>query len=276
MHELHAMEWGSRRSGRVVVCAHGFSGNGRDFDFLARELARDAYVVCPDMAGRGGSAWLPSPLAYHFGQFLADLRALLVRLPAGEVEWVGTSMGGLLGMLLASEPGSPITRLVLNDVGAYVPGDALAEIGRNLRAPDRFASLAELQAHVRHTHRDWGPITGAQWSHLTRHAARRLPGGYALHYDPRIATLLPPLPFAPGLSMWSAWHRVRCPVLVIRGRESRILPPEVMRTMRAVKPDTHWAEVAGAGHAPALMAPEQVALVAAFLGKAATRLARAA
>jgi pimeloyl-ACP methyl ester carboxylesterase len=228
------------------------------------------------MAGRGGSAWLPNPMAYHFGQFLSDLRALLAHLGAREVEWVGTSMGGLLGMLLASEPGSPITRLVLNDVGAYVRGEALAEIGRNLRAPRRFESLAALEAHVRHTHRDWGPITAPQWSHLARHAARRVRGGYALHYDPQIASLLPPMPFAPGLSMWTEWHRVRCPVLVIRGRESRILPPDVLRTMRAVKPTMQGVEIAGAGHAPSLMAPDQVAVVATFLGDEATRLARAA
>ncbi len=261
----------------MVICAHGYSGNGRDFDFLARELSREARVVCPDMAGRGQSAWLHSPLAYHFPQFLADIRALIAQLGAPEVEWVGTSMGGLLGMLLAAEPRSPITRLVLNDVGAFVPGDALACIGRNLRAPERFDSMAALAAHVRRSHRDWGPMTQAQWSHLARHAARRLPDGYALHYDPHIASVLPPLPFSPGLSLWSAWHRVRCPVLIVRGRTSRILPPEVLRTMVAIKPHAHHVEIPDAGHAPSLMAPGQIAMVAAFLeSRAPQGLQRAA
>ncbi|HET9653208.1 MAG TPA: alpha/beta hydrolase [Usitatibacter sp.] len=264
---MHAVEWGSRRSGRVVVCVHGYSGNSRDFDFLARELSTEARVVCPDVAGRGQSAWLPSPLAYHFPQFVADLRRLVGELGASRVDWVGTSMGGLLGMLLAAQPDSPIERLVLNDVGAFVPGDALAAIARNLRAPARFDSMAAVEAHVRHTHREWGPVTDEQWSHLARHAARRLPDGYAMHYDPRIAQILQPAPFAPGLSLWSAWYRVRCPVLVVRGETSRILPAEVVRAMLDINPHAQCIEIADTGHAPSLMAPQQVAAVARFLGE---------
>lgn len=271
------MDWGSRRNPRVIICAHGYSGNGRDFDFLARELSRDARVVCPDMAGRGRSARLPNSLAYNFPQFLSDIRALIAGLGAPGVEWVGTSMGGLLGLLLAAQPRSPIVRLVLNDVGAFVHADALAAIGRNLRAPQRFESMAALEAHVRHTHREWGPMTEAHWSHLARHAARRLPDGYALHYDPRIASFMRPTPFTPGLSLWSAWHRVRCPVLLVRGRASRIFPAEVAETMLQVKPNAEYAEIADAGHAPSLMAPEQIAIVGEFLERgAAEGLQRAA
>lgn len=273
---MHAVEWGSRRSSRVVICAHGYSGNGRDFDYLARELSRGARVVCPDVAGRGQSAWLPSALAYHFPQFLGDLRALVAELGVREVEWVGTSMGGLLGLMLAAQPASPIRRLVLNDVGAFVPADALAAIGRNLRAPERFASMAALAAHVRHTHRDWGPLSDEQWAHLARHAARRLPDGYALHYDPRIARIVQPPPFTPGLSLWSAWYSVRCPVLVVRGRTSGILPEAVMKTMLDVKPHAESAEIADAGHAPSLMAPEQIAIVAEFLERPEARRLRQA
>lgn len=244
---------------------HGYSGNGRDFDFLAQRLARDARVVCPDVAGRGMSAWLPTPLAYHFPQFLSDLRALVAELGCEEVEWIGTSMGGLLGMLAAAEPRSIVRRLVINDVGAFVPARALAAIGRNLRAPERFDSLAALEDHVRRTHRDWGAITGAQFRHLVKHAARRAPGGYTLHYDPQIASLVQPLPLAPGLSFWSAWYRVRCPVLVVRGERSSILPKEVLDAMLEVKPHAEVVEVTGAGHAPSLMEAGQIEAVARFL-----------
>ena len=261
----------------MVVCAHGYSGNGRDFDFLAQELARDARVVCPDMAGRGRSAWLAGPLAYHFPQFLSDIRALLAELGAESVEWVGTSMGGLLGLMLAAEPRSPISRLVLNDVGAFVPSEALAAIGRNLDAPAHFESLAALGEHVRKTHRNWGPITEAQWRHIVRHAARRTREGYALHYDPAIARLLPGVPFSTGLPLWSLWHRVTCPVLIVRGRSSGILPQAVVNAMLTIKPGARAVEIADAGHAPSLMAPGQIAIVADFLraGEAA-REARAA
>jgi pimeloyl-ACP methyl ester carboxylesterase len=271
------MDWGSRRNPRVIICAHGYSGNGRDFDFLARELSRGARAVCPDMAGRGRSAWLPNSIAYNFPQLLSDLRALIAELGAPSVEWVGTSMGGLLGLLLAAQPRSLIGRLVMNDVGAFVPADALGRIGRNLRAAERFDSMAALEAHVRRTHREWGPMTDEHWSHLVRHAARRLPGGYALHYDPRIASFMQPPPLAPGLSFWSAWYRVRCPVLLVRGRASRIFPAEVAETMLQVKPHAEYAEIADAGHAPSLMAPEQIAIVDEFLGRAAAgRVKRAA
>ena len=264
-HGLQAIEWGRQRSKRVVICAHGYSGNGRDFDWLAHELARDARVVCPDMPGRGRSDWLPNAFAYNFPQFLADLRALIHELGATEVEWVGTSMGGLLGLLLAAEPRSPISRLVLNDVGAFVPSEALARIGGNLQAPERFDSMAGLQAHLRHTHRHWGPITDKQWAHLARHGARRVQGGFALHYDPRIAMLMKAPIVSPGLSLWTTWYRVRCPVLIVRGETSEILPPAVMQAMLDSRPGTEYLEVAGAGHAPSLMAPGQVDAIARFL-----------
>jgi pimeloyl-ACP methyl ester carboxylesterase len=264
-HRLHAIEWGSRRSGRVVICAHGYSGNGRDFDWLAHELAREARVVCPDMPGRGRSDWLPNALAYNFPQFLADLRTLIAELGATEVEWVGTSMGGLLGLLLAAQPGSPISRLVLNDVGAFVPSEALARIGRNLQAPKLFDSMAALEAHLRHTHRHWGAITDKQWAHLARHGARRVEGGFAMHYDPLIAMLMNAPVLSPGLSLWSTWYRVRCPVLIVRGETSEILPPAVVQGMLDARPGTGYLEVAGAGHAPSLMAPGEVRAIADFL-----------
>jgi pimeloyl-ACP methyl ester carboxylesterase len=269
MHELHYVEWGRRNSRRVVFCAHGYSGNARDFDFLARELAQDARVICIDVAGRGGSDWLASPLHYHFGQFLADIDTVIAHAGAEEIEWVGTSMGGLLGLLLASRPTNPIRRLVLNDIGAFVPMDALQHIGRNIHAPARFDSLEALEAHLRHTHRGWGEIGDAQYRHLTRHHARRTPdGGFNLHYDPQIVRLFQPMPLAPGLFFWDAWYRVRCPVLLIRGETSDVFPAEVARTMREIKPDAQLVEIAGAGHAPSLMAPSQIAIVRRFLAGA--------
>jgi pimeloyl-ACP methyl ester carboxylesterase len=256
----------------VVGCAHGYSGNARDFDFLARELSQDARVICLDVAGRGGSAWLASPLHYHFGQFLADIDTVLAHVGADEIEWVGTSMGGLLGMLIASRPTHPIRRLVLNDIGAFVPMDALQHIGRNLQAPARFDSLEDLEAHLRHSHRDWGEITDAQYRHLTQHHARRTPdGGFSLHYDPQITRLFPAMALAPGVFFWDAWYRVRCPVLLIRGENSTVFPPEVARTMLEVKPDAQLVEIPGAGHAPALMSDAQIAIVRKFLAGADAR-----
>jgi pimeloyl-ACP methyl ester carboxylesterase len=270
---VHALVWGRRDSERTVLCVHGYSGNARDFDDLARGLSDDTRVICIDVAGRGESAWL-APMEYHFGQFMADIRALLAHLQVGEVDLVGTSMGGLLGMMIASQASSPIRRLVINDVGAYLPAEALARIGRNLEAPAVFASLEEVEAHLRHSHRDWGPITEPQWKRLVRHGVRRVEGGYALHFDPQIARIVRPMPYAPGLYFWDSWYRVRCPVMLLRGEHSEVLPRHVARTMQQSRPDTRIEEIAGCGHAPSLMAQGQIALVRDFLSAAARERAR--
>ncbi len=174
-------------------------------------------------------------------------------------------MGGLIGMLLAARPWSPVKRLVMNDVGAFVPLDALQAIARNLEAPPRFASLDAIEAHMRESHREWGSLTEAQWRHLALHGARREGGGWRLHYDPHITRLLRGFPMALGLFFWDAWYRVACPVLVLRGEHSSVLPADVARTMVAVKPGTRVAEFPGCGHVPALMSEDQIAVVRNFV-----------
>jgi pimeloyl-ACP methyl ester carboxylesterase len=265
LHALHAADWGPKRARRVVVCVHGYSGNGRDFDALAQALAADGVrVVCPDVVGRGRSAWL-SPLQYHFPRFIADVRTLLAHLEIDAVDWVGTSMGGLMGMMLAAQASTPIRRLVVNDVGAYVPLDALQHIARNLDAPPSFPSRRAVEAHLRHTHRDWGEITDAQWKQLAYHHSFHDGDAFRLHYDPQIAIVARPPPMAPGLAFWDSWYRVRSPVLLLRGEHSAVFPPDVAQAMLDSKPQARLAEIAGAGHAPSLMAPDQIGLLREFL-----------
>ena len=228
-------------------------------------------MICPDVAGRGESAWLPSPLSYHFPQFLADFRSLLAHEGIKEVHWIGTSMGGLLGMLLAAEPRSPVRSLVMNDVGAFLPADALVRISRNLRAPERFRARAQAEAHIRATHSDWGEIPARQWARLVRHGIRKTEGGYRLHYDPQIAQTMPGMPFAPGLFFWSAWYRVAAPVLLVRGERSEVFPASVAATMLASNPRARLVEIEGAGHAPALMSARDIGTVREFLAEVATR-----
>lgn len=260
------MEWGPKRATRAVVCVHGYSGNARDFDYLARGLATDTRVVCIDVAGRGDSDWLRSPLEYHFGQFLADISGLIDHLNLRQVDWVGTSMGGLLGMLMASSPHTPIRRLVMNDVGAYLPLDALQAIARNLDGPMRFDTLDDVERHMRHTHREWGDLDDEQWRHFAVHGSRATDdGGFRPHYDPAIARVAKPFPLAPGLFMWDAWYRVRCPVLLLRGERSGIFPVSVAETMLQVKPSAELLEIEGCGHVPALMSDDQIGIVRNFL-----------
>jgi pimeloyl-ACP methyl ester carboxylesterase len=264
-HRLHYCEWGRRANKRVVICAHGYSGNARDFDFIATALADDYRVICPDIAGRGQSDWLEAPLGYNFGQFLSDLNALLARVGASQVDWVGTSMGGILGMLLAAQPHSPIARLVMNDVGAFLPSKALREIGNNLVAPEHFDSRAAIEDHLRHSHRDWGNLSDAQWQHLAQHGARPDGDGFRLHYDPRIAQLGSQWTPGPGLFFWDVWERIKCPALLLRGERSGVFPATVAEQMLERHAGAQLVELPDCGHAPALMSRGQIAIVKAFL-----------
>lgn len=268
MHRLHYLEWGPPDHPRVVVCAHGYSGNARDFDYLARRLATRARVICIDFPGRGNSEWPVSALEYNFPQFAADARALIAGLGVKQVDWVGTSMGGLIGMIIAGQVSSPIRRLVMNDVGAYLPMDGLQAIGRNLEAPASFASLEAVESHLRRTRADWGPIPDEQWQAMAVHHARPAAPGSSrlrLHFDPRIAALAGTMPLAPGFFFWDSWYRVRCPVMLIRGAGSEVFPEHVARTMLDIRPSARLETIAGCGHAPSLMTEEQVALVRNFL-----------
>jgi pimeloyl-ACP methyl ester carboxylesterase len=259
------MDWGAEGNPRVVVCVHGLTRNSRDFDALAAALAQDFRVVAPDVVGRGESDRLSRPEDYAYPTYIAHMEALLAHLGVAEVDWVGTSMGGLIGMLLAAKEASPVRRLVLNDVGPFVSKAALARIGGYVGRDPHFADLEGAEAYLREVFAPFGPLTDEQWRHLALHGTRPVPeGGYRLAYDPAIA-----VPFKAGESqdvdLWAVWDAVRCPVLVLRGAESDVLPPEVAAEMRRRGPQAEVVEFAGVGHAPALMALDQIKAVRDWL-----------
>lgn len=264
-HRVAWTEWGDPDNPRVVMCVHGLTRNGRDFDVLARELCGRYRVVCPDVAGRGRSQWLEHPLDYGYPLYLSDMRALVEELGAARVDWVGTSMGGLIGMLMAATPGNPIARLVMNDVGPFIPRAALERIADYVGRDPRFRSLAEAEACLRQVHAPFGPLSDDDWRHMAQHGTRVAPDGLlALGYDPAIAQAFGG-PLA-DVDLWPAWDALTCPVLVLRGAESDLLDGTTTVRMR----DTDPARVSvvtfpGVGHAPALTTPDQVAAVSAFL-----------
>ncbi len=264
-HRVAYHEWGSPEAGRVVVCAHGLTRTGRDFDVLAADLSRDARVACPDFPGRGQSQWLLVPQDYAYPVYLGDMAALLARLGTEGVDWVGTSMGGLVGLMLAAQPGTPIRRLVLNDVGPFLPKAALERIAAYVGGDPRFPDLAALEAHLRRVHAPFGPLTDAQWRHLAEQSARRLPdGALALHYDPAIAEAFRAAP-AQDVNLWPLWDQIRCPVLVLRGAESDVLLRETAEEMGRRGPRARLVEFGGVGHAPALLDPGQREVVRDWL-----------
>lgn len=265
-HRIHYTEWGKAGGAVPVICAHGLTRTGRDFDFLARTLAVERRVVCPDFPGRGRSQWLPVGADYGYPVYLADLAALIARLDAAAVDWVGTSMGGLVGMMLAAQADSPIRRLVLNDVGPFVPRAALRRIREYVGEAPTFDRLEALEAYLRRVHAPFGPLTDAQWRHLAEHGSRRIGDGrWVLHYDPAIAAPLRNAPDA-DVDLWAVWDRVRCPVLVLRGTESDLLLPDTARAMTERGPRAEVVEIPGVGHAPALMADDQIRLIRDWLG----------
>jgi pimeloyl-ACP methyl ester carboxylesterase len=268
-HGLHRMaytEWGDPSNPRVVVCVHGLTRNGRDFDFLAQDLASEYRVVCPDVVGRGRSEWLAVATDYGLPQYAADMVTLIARLHVDSVHWVGTSMGGLIGMLLASQPKSPIARMVLNDVGPVITAASIRRIGEYLGRAPKFASLEQAEAFVRFVAATFGRLTDAQWRHLTEHSVRPAAGGgYEMRYDPAIAEPFRKAMGDEDVSLWPVYDAIRCPTLVMRGAESDLLLHETALEMGRRGPQAEVVEIPGVGHAPMMLDEPQIGIVRSFL-----------
>ncbi len=251
-----------------VLCVHGLTRNGRDFDALAAGLSDRFRVICPDLPGRGASDWLDDPMLYqaqHYVTALAHLLAVIGR----DVAWVGTSLGGICGMVTAATPGHCIRKLVLNDIGPFIPAEALGRIRDYMLASgasnilQRFSDMESVERYLRLVHAPFGPLTDAQWAHLAAISVRPLPEGYfAMHYDPGIAAPLRAHPAVP-VDLWPLWDRMGVPVLAIRGAVSDLLLPETLERMASF--GARVMTVPDTGHAPALMAPDQIATIRAFL-----------
>ena len=267
-HRMAYLAWGEEQPDRTVVCVHGLTGNARDFDPLAEALVGGGHhVICPDVVGRGASDRLSDPDGYGLRQYVADMRCLLEQLAPGEVDWVGTSMGGLIGMALAGASGSPVRRLVVNDIGPFVPAAALQRLDASLGGDPAFEDLAAAERWLREVRAPFGPLTDEQWRLMAERSVRREDGGpWRLHYDPAIAG-----PFRRtadrDVDMWETWDAVTCPVLVLRGERSDLLLAETAAEMARRGPRAEVAEVARCGHAPALLDPEQIALVTEWLAR---------
>ena len=266
LHQMAYTEWGDPSNPRVVVCVHGLTRNGRDFDFLAQDLAAEYRVVCPDVVGRGRSEWLAVATDYGLPQYAADMVTLIARLHVEQVHWVGTSMGGLIGMLLASQPKSPIARLVLNDVGPVITAASIRRIGEYLGKAPKFASLEQAEAFVRFVAATFGRLTDAQWRHLTEHSVRPAAGGgYEMRYDPAIAEPFRKAMGDEDVSLWPVYDAIRCPTLVMRGAESDLLQHETALEMGRRGPQAEVVEIPGVGHAPMMLDEPQIGIVRTFL-----------
>jgi len=268
-------EWGDSDNPHVVFCVHGLTRNGRDFDVLAEALSRHCRVICPDVLGRGRSDWLTDPQGYTNLLYAGDLNAFVSQVMASApngvttVDWVGTSMGGIVGMLLAAIDGTPLRRLVLNDVGAMIPWKSLERIGTYLGQDPSFSSVEEVATVLSVVHASFGPLSGDQWRHMAEHGHRRKPdGSLGLAYDPAIKVVFnaafEDLKGA-DVGLWAVWDKIAAPVLLVRGAHSDLLLRATAEEMLIRGPRCVLFELPDAGHAPALMADDQVSCVVDFL-----------
>jgi pimeloyl-ACP methyl ester carboxylesterase len=258
------LEWGSRDNPRVLVCVHGLTRSARDFDFLARRLSAHYRVVCPDVPGRGDSDWLRNPMEYQVPVYVNDMVALIARLDVETVHWLGTSMGGLIGMALAALPDSPVTKLVLNDVGPVVTASSLARIAAYVGGWPPLPTIEAAESYVRTVSAPFGPHSDAEWRFLTEHVVRRIPdGGLRMHYDPAVAVAV--RASVNAVELWSFYDAIRCPTMILRGEQSDLLTRETAQAMSERGPRAKVVEMANVGHAPTLIHEDQIAVVTDFL-----------
>lgn len=266
LHRIAYREWGDPRNRDVLLCVHGLTRSGRDFDELARALCAQFRIVCPDLAGRGDSDRLADPKHYTWAQYVADMVTLIARLDVEAVSWLGTSMGGFVGMALAAQPGNPVRRLILNDAAPVIAKAALERIATYVGQELRFATLAEAEKYVRTISAPFGRHSDAQWRFLAETWVRRAEdGSFRPHYDTRIAEAYRATMPEKDLELWHLYDAVRCPTLLVRGEQSDLVSRQTAAEMARRGPKARLAEIRGVGHAPTLLQPEQIALVRDFL-----------
>jgi pimeloyl-ACP methyl ester carboxylesterase len=281
-HRMAYWQWGDPMAPHAVVCVHGLSRQGRDFDVLAQALVQRAggalRVVCPDVVGRGRSDWLKDPMGYQLPNYAGDMLAMLAQMhqgaPIGMLDWVGTSMGGLIGMAICGTPKLPlpvpVRRLVLNDVGPAIQWQALARIGTYLGNTGRFESVQQAADAMWAISTSFGPHTPEQWLALSQAMVKPLPeGGYTLHYDPAIAvpfrTITEESAAQGEAALWQLYDNIKAQTLLTRGAQSDLLSTQTARAMTERGPRPTLVEFAGVGHAPTFVNDDQVEAVASFL-----------
>ncbi|QAU32898.1 alpha/beta hydrolase [Janthinobacterium sp. 17J80-10] len=262
-HKVAYAEWGDPLNKNTIVCAHGLTLNGRYFDWFAK-AAEDHYrIICPDSIGRGKSDWI-DPSLYWFDQYVADNATLLSHIGLeSEINWVGTSMGGLIGIHLATHKNTPLKRLVLNDVGPFIASAAITAIGEYIGKDERYKTIAEVEEQLRKLYPKFGNLTNEQWRHLARIGSQLTEeGDLRLAYDPRVREY-----FRRGgdYSIWDLWEKIDIPILILRGGESAILTQETLEEMVERNPNARSHVFAGIGHAPPLMTGDQIDVILDFL-----------
>ncbi len=261
-------EWGDEKNPRVVICVHGLSRNGRDFDVLADALSRDYRVLCPDVPGRGESDWLASAEQYVIPVYAQFMRAMLTEFGIQQYDWVGTSMGGLIGVVMAITPGSTMCKFVINDIGPVIERIALDRIGNLVGRNPVYPSYELLFAAAQPYLATFGPLTEQDQHHIVATSVqRRADGQWEYKMDPKIGDAFRATFAAPEVDLWPLWAAVKQPALILRGAQSDLLSVATLEKMVAVHPNARAITLANTGHAPALMDVPTVTAIAQFLSE---------
>ncbi len=270
-HRINYLEWGKTdnfKNQETLLCVHGLTRNARDFDYFAEKLCDKYRIICPDVVGRGDSDHLLDDESYNYLQYNSDMNALIARLGDKDLNFVGTSMGGIIGMVLASVSQSPIKRLVVNDIGPEVSRDALLSIAEYIGKSTEFESRKEVEEYLRKIYPEFAPMTDEDWEHLAKYSCKRTEHGtYKMKVDPRVGDAFRDSISYFNVDMWEIWEKITCPVLVLRGKDSSFLSAETAEKMLSCGPETTVVEFDNTGHTPTLRNDEQVNVVAEWLNQ---------
>ena len=267
-HRMAYHAWGNPNNPKVLVCVHGLTRRGSDFKTLAQAMSNDYYVVCPDVVGRGDSDRLKNPMLYAVPQYVSDMASLIKHLGVSQIDWFGTSMGGLIGMVYASMPKNPIRRMLINDVGPRIEPEAIKRLGSYVGQPFSFTNRADALQRLNEICASFGSHTPEEWEIYNGPMLVQKDGFWVMHYDPDIsvpfASVNPIMAKAGEMAMWHAFKQIHIPMLIVRGSESDLLSSQTVAEMCKVNPYIRSIEIPGVGHAPAFVKSEQVALAKEF------------
>ena len=265
LHHLSYSDWGDQDNPHVLVCAHGLTRNKHDFDLLASRLAPQRRVICFDLPGRGNSDWLTNKLAYDYNQYVIDAMIILSRIGVKQVDWLGTSMGGILGLLISASNKTPIKRLILNDVGPLIPKQALIRIADYVGQQPSFDNTDQLEEYMREIYAGFGNLSDEQWQHILKYGQRHLDNGhFTLNYDPGLSQAFNKKP-QEDINLWPIWQSIKQPTLIIRGEHSDLLSSTTVEEMLQSNTKAQQVVIPDAGHAPALMSENEFNIIDQWL-----------
>ncbi len=263
-HRNYYREWGDPDSEHTIICVHGVTRLSRDFDALAMELAKTYRVVCPDIVGRGYSDWFGNKQNYNFLQYCADMNALIANLDVEKVHWIGTSMGGLIGLILSALPHTPINSLILNDVGPELKRAELQRLGKYIGKAPKFHSQEELFDYYKETYQAFGILPDKQWQQMALYSSFQEDYGYRMHYDPKIGDAFRASYSFFNFDLWKYWEEIECPTLLIRGELSTFFSTDTADKMMGRGTEVLYEEIENVGHAPMLNSKNEINIISSF------------